>query len=201
MIYISMMNKILVFIAILILSFFQPENNQFINLTEKVIVSGCKRLNQTISGRDEIHCKGSRNFNTARDRWWFIAASNCESAKGLSLYYKFLMTNGPKDDILHHHFSADEFYLLPILLTASVIHMLILFMSLWSAIVLKARHLFHATYKLYLMLIFLHVSRFCLFVTKAILIQYHGGRRWHFALQDVSRRQSCHLSTTSHPRF
>ena len=144
----------------LILSFFQPENNQFINLTEKVIVSGCKRLNQTISGRDEIHCRGSRNFNTARDRWWFIAASNCESAKGISLYYKFLMTNGPKDDILHHHFSADEFYLLPILLTASVIHMLILFMSLWSAIVLKARHLFHATYKLYLMLIFLHVSKF-----------------------------------------
>ena len=140
--------------------FFQPENNQFINLTQKVIVSGCQRLNNTLGGKVEIHCRGSRNFNTARDRWWFIAASNCESAKGISLYYKFLMTNGPKDDILHHHFSADEFYLLPILLTASVIHMLILFMSLWSAIVLKARHLFHATYKLYLMLIFLHVSAF-----------------------------------------
>ena len=24
--------------------------------------------------------------------------------------------------------------------------------------------------------------------------------RWHFALQDVSHRQSCHLSTPSHPR-
>ena len=26
-----------------------------------------------------------------------------------------------------------------------------------------------------------------------------AARRWHFALQDVSHRQSCHLSTPSHP--
>ena len=27
-----------------------------------------------------------------------------------------------------------------------------------------------------------------------------AARRWHFVLWDVSRRQSCHLSTPSHPR-
>ena len=132
------------------------KNNQFINLTVSIPENGCTKKN--ISGREYIQCIGTRNFNTARDRWWFVAVSNCGSSKGLQLAYKFIMTNGPKKDILHHHFSADEFYLLPILMTATSIHMIILFMSIWSAIVLKARHLFHATYKLYLTLVFLHVS-------------------------------------------
>ena len=123
-----------------------------------MVVSGCTLVNNSVSGTDYIHCKGSRNFNTARDRWWFVAISNCDSVKGLQLSYKFLMTNGPKHDILHHHFSADEFYLLPILLTAALIQMLILFMSIWCAIVLKTRHLLHATYKLYLLIVSLHVS-------------------------------------------
>jgi uncharacterized membrane protein YhaH (DUF805 family) len=68
------------------------------------------------------------------------------------------MTNGPKYDILHHHFSADEFYLLPIMIVASGVHLIILFLTIWSAIVLKARQLFHATYKMFLILVLLHVS-------------------------------------------
>lgn len=139
-------------------SVLKVENNQFINLTEKMVVSGCTLVNNSLTSTKYIHCKGSRNFNTARDRWWFVAISNCESTKGLQLSYKFLMTNGPKHDILHHHFSADEFYLLPILLTSAVIHLLLLFMSIWSAIVLKTRHLFHATYKLFMVVIAMHVS-------------------------------------------
>ena len=69
------------------------------------------------------------------------------------------MTNGAKQDLLHHHFSADEFYLLPILLVAAGIHMIVLFMTIWSAVVLKARQLFHATYKMFLIIVFMHVSR------------------------------------------
>ena len=115
-------------------------------------------MNSTIFGKNYIQCRSSRSFATARDRWWFIAVSNCNSTKGLQLSYKFLMTNGEKDDMLHYHFSADEFYLLPILLVAAVTHFILLFFALWSAIVLKSRHLFHATYKLYLMLVLLHVS-------------------------------------------
>ena len=68
------------------------------------------------------------------------------------------MTNGPSKDILHYHFSADEFYLLPILCVAAVLHMTLLFMAIWSAIILKTRQLLHATYKLFLTLVFLHVS-------------------------------------------
>ena len=68
------------------------------------------------------------------------------------------MTNGPRTDLIHHHFSADEFYILPILIVAAILQMSILFMSIWSAIVLKSRQLLHATYKLFLTLVFLHVS-------------------------------------------
>ena len=66
-------------------TFFQIANNQFINLTEKVVVSGCQRINETLSGVPKIQCRGTRNFNTARDRWWFVAVSNCQSAKGIQL--------------------------------------------------------------------------------------------------------------------
>ena len=80
------------------------------------------------------------------------------------------MSNGPGNDILHHHFSADEFYLLPILFVAAILHMSLLFMSIWSAVVLKSRQLLHATYKLFLTLIFLHVSIFDLLVPRS---SYH----------------------------
>ncbi len=60
------------------------ENNQFINLTTTLEHSGCKKTNKT-TGKAQLHCKGIRNFNTARDRWWFVAVSNCNSTKGIQL--------------------------------------------------------------------------------------------------------------------
>jgi hypothetical protein len=67
-------------------SVLQVENNQFINLTSEMVVSGCKRVTYNISGASAmISCKGTRNFNTARERWWFVAISNCNSTKGLQL--------------------------------------------------------------------------------------------------------------------
>ena len=65
---------------------FQVENNQFINLTTAMVISGCTRrtLNRT-GAAARISCKGTRNFNTARERWWFVAVSNCNSTKGLQL--------------------------------------------------------------------------------------------------------------------
>ena len=68
------------------------------------------------------------------------------------------MTNGRKGDFLHYHFSADEFYILPILVVAFVEHLVLLFLSVWSAVVLKMRQLLHATYKLFMLSVFLHVS-------------------------------------------
>ncbi|GBP42976.1 Transmembrane protein 145 [Eumeta japonica] len=56
-----------------------------------------------------VRCHNARRFRSARERWWFIAISNCDSDKGLDVKYKFLMTNGPEGDFWHQHFSADEF--------------------------------------------------------------------------------------------
>ncbi len=67
-------------------SVLQIENNQFINLTSEMMVSGCHRVDYNITGAASvIRCNGTRNFNTARDRWWYVALSNCNSNKGLQL--------------------------------------------------------------------------------------------------------------------
>ena len=62
-------------------SVLQVENNQFINLTSEVVYSGCQRHRVSLDNTTYFRCRGSRNFKTARERWWFIAVSNCNSAK------------------------------------------------------------------------------------------------------------------------
>ena len=101
------------------------------------------------------------------------------------------MTNGPKTDILHHHYSADEFYLLPILLTATCIHMFILFMTIWSSIILKTRHLYHATYKLFLMTVFVHVSNSIHFSSAGTILVHRKSWAWGIR---KSRKMSISLS-------
>jgi len=66
------------------------------------------------------------------------------------------MTNGPRGDILHYHYSADEFYIMPVLMVATLVQFLIVFMTIWFAINLKSRQLYHSTYKLLLAAVFLH---------------------------------------------
>ena len=66
------------------------------------------------------------------------------------------MTNGEDGDFLHYHFSADEFYILPILVVAFLEHLVLLFLAIWSAVVLRMRQLLHATYKLFLLAVLLH---------------------------------------------
>ena len=67
-------------------SVLQVANNQFINLTDKMEVSGC-HINYQNSSKfvDMVVCEGTRNFNTARERWWFVAISNCNSTNGLEI--------------------------------------------------------------------------------------------------------------------
>jgi hypothetical protein len=66
---------------------FQVENNQFINLTTDVVYSGCTRQTVLTTNATYFRCRGNRNFRTARERWWYIAVSNCQSSKGLKLRY------------------------------------------------------------------------------------------------------------------
>ena len=62
-------------------SVLQVENNQFINLTSEVVYSGCQRHFVPRDNTSFFRCRGNRSFKTARERWWFIAVSNCNSAK------------------------------------------------------------------------------------------------------------------------
>ncbi|CAH0699539.1 unnamed protein product [Spodoptera exigua] len=113
-----------------------------------------------------VSCHNSRRFRSARERWWFIAISNCESNKarwsmiiiptincfqGLDIRYKFLMTNGPDGDFWHEHFSADEFYVLPVLLAYTIAYVVVMIAVVMCSVELKSRHLLHSTYKLFLM--------------------------------------------------
>ncbi|XP_026322571.1 uncharacterized protein LOC113232148 [Hyposmocoma kahamanoa] len=97
-----------------------------------------------------VSCHNSRRFRSARERWWFIAISNCDNNKGLDVRYKFLMTNGPDGDFWHEHFSADEFYVLPILLSYTLAYVIVMIAVVMSSVELKSRHLLHSTYKLFL---------------------------------------------------
>ncbi|XP_064122889.1 transmembrane protein 145-like isoform X2 [Macrobrachium nipponense] len=123
------------------------ENNQVINLTLYSMNSECEIIRSS-GDKATYQCRGSRSFRSVRERWWFIAVSNCESTKGLQLKYKITMTNG--FEYWTKHFSADEFYILQTNLVAMVLELGILFLSILSAAELKSRQLFHTTYRLYM---------------------------------------------------
>ncbi|XP_059608160.1 transmembrane protein 145-like [Phlebotomus argentipes] len=100
-------------------------------------------------GRIIVSCRNAGGFTSVRERWWYIAISNCGSSKGLDIKYKFRMTNGPPGDFWHEHFSADEMYIPPILLTECLAYTFLLLGMFLCAIELKSRHLFHCTYRLF----------------------------------------------------
>lgn len=120
--------------------------------------SGCKRHYVKWDNRTVIRCRGSRNFKTARERWWYIAVSNCQSSKGLKLRYKFWLTNGEPWDFLHYQYSADEFYILPILAIYLLLHMVLLCVTFSHAVQLKSRQLLHTTFKLFWFSVLLHTG-------------------------------------------
>uniref|UniRef100_A0A1B0D2C2 Uncharacterized protein n=1 Tax=Phlebotomus papatasi TaxID=29031 RepID=A0A1B0D2C2_PHLPP len=105
-------------------------------------------------GRIIVSCRNAGGFTSVRERWWYIAISNCGSSKGLDVKYKFRMTNGPPGDFWHEHFSADEMFkgvadIPPILLTECLAYTFLLLGMFLCAIELKTRHLFHCTYRLF----------------------------------------------------
>ncbi|KAG0724907.1 Transmembrane protein 145 [Chionoecetes opilio] len=122
-------------------------NNQRINLTLPSNNEECEMV-RLPGDSAYYHCKGSRNFESLRQRWWFIAVSNCESTEGLEMRYRLTMTNG--DSYWYKHFSADEFYILRTNLTVLALQLGLVFLSLLASAELKKKELLHTTYRLYL---------------------------------------------------
>ncbi|XP_030747654.1 transmembrane protein 145-like [Sitophilus oryzae] len=98
-----------------------------------------------------VSCHNARRFKSSRERWWFIAISNCYGTKGININYQLLMTNGPSGDYWHEHFSADEFYILPILMAFSVAYSFLLLGITVCSLELKQRQLLHTTYKIFVL--------------------------------------------------
>ena len=74
--------------------------------------------------------------------------------------YKFWLTNGEKGDLLHYHFSADEFYILPILMSFGALNVTLLLLTFRSAIQLRQRQLLHTTFKMFMVSVLLQVRLF-----------------------------------------
>ncbi|XP_035794114.1 uncharacterized protein LOC118467576 [Anopheles albimanus] len=97
-----------------------------------------------------VSCSNFGSFTSSRERWWYIAIANCDgSGRGLDVKYRFRMTNGPPGDFWHEHFSADEMYIPPILLAEAIAYSMLLLAVFICAVELKARHLYHCTYRLF----------------------------------------------------
>ncbi|XP_070551966.1 transmembrane protein 145-like isoform X2 [Ptychodera flava] len=140
------------------------ENNQIINLTDKYPWSGCAKKN--VDASDELYdlsedgeiydCKGGRSFKSVRERWWYVAVSNCYSDKPqIGMRFSCKLTNG--ESYWTEHFSADEFYILQTNIVFICLFGIILFLSIYVAMKLKSRQLFHTTYKMYLTAIVFYV--------------------------------------------
>lgn len=59
-------------------------------------------------GTTVIFCSSNRTFSSQRERWWYIAVSNCDSRKGLRLKYRIVMVNDQAPGSWIKHFSADQ---------------------------------------------------------------------------------------------
>ncbi|XP_014256440.1 transmembrane protein 145-like [Cimex lectularius] len=146
--------------------------NQIIPLTQSDLGSGCRERKTNTS--IVVQCNQARTFRSARERWWFLAVSNCNSSKGLDLYYRFLMTNGPPDDYWHEHFSADEFYILPMLMSYFVIYMLLILAVVMCSMELKSRQMLHSTYKVYAFSVYLQTLGIFLQIIAYIRFAFDG---------------------------
>ncbi|XP_072375299.1 transmembrane protein 145-like isoform X2 [Diabrotica undecimpunctata] len=96
-----------------------------------------------------VSCHNARRFKSSRERWWFIVISNCNGTKGIDIRYRILMTNGPPGDYWHEHFSADEFYILPVIMAFTVAYSFLFLGIVICTIELKSRQLLHTTYKIF----------------------------------------------------
>ncbi|XP_064470487.1 transmembrane protein 145-like [Ornithodoros turicata] len=147
-------------------SVLNPNNGQIVNLTDWHYSSECLK-HRIGEGKMFYKCVAQRRFRSVRERWWYIAISNCNSTKGLMLNYTLRMYNS-NDDYWYRHFSADEFYILQTDITALTIYALLFIACCFEAYILYSRSYLHATYKMYM------VSVFCQLLSLIFLVAYYA---------------------------
>ncbi|CAL7939416.1 unnamed protein product [Xylocopa violacea] len=107
--------------------------------------SGCNEKSDAI-----VRCSSYRRFRSSRPRWWFIALADCASETGLNVSYWISLTNAPHGSFWKEHFSADEFYILPELITIACIYVILVILSFYVAMQLRIRRLLHVSYKIFM---------------------------------------------------
>ncbi|KOC63728.1 Transmembrane protein 145 [Habropoda laboriosa] len=68
---------------------------------------------------------------------------------GLNVSYWVSLTNAPHGYFWKEHFSVDEFYILPELITIACIYVVLVILSIYVAMQLRARRLLHVSYKIF----------------------------------------------------
>ncbi|RWS11409.1 transmembrane protein 145-like isoform X1 [Dinothrombium tinctorium] len=133
------------------ISVLNKKNNQIIQLDEIDKLSGCEKGFGQYDGSviNIFNCSSSRTFRTKRERWWYLAVSNCKSNKGLRLKYSIIMINNQSQFL--KHFSADQYYIIHTDLTFLGLYIVLFIVCCVQSYFLSARRLFHVTYKLYLL--------------------------------------------------
>ncbi|XP_042147604.1 transmembrane protein 145 [Ixodes scapularis] len=141
-------------------------HGQILNLTNWYYPAECSL--ETEERKSVFRCAAQRRFKSARERWWFIAISNCNSSKGLYLKYKLGMFNHEKD-FWYRQFSADEFYILQTDIAALVLYVIVFMASCYGACVLFSRNYLHTTYKMFIVSVLCQMqSLLCLVVFYAL---------------------------------
>ncbi|XP_077564970.1 transmembrane protein 145-like isoform X2 [Haemaphysalis longicornis] len=136
-------------------------HGQIVNLTDRYEWSQCEIT------EGAYNCSAQRRFKSARERWWFIAVSNCNTTKGLYLNYILKLYNDD-DNFWYRHFSADEFYILHTDIGAFFVYIILFVTSCYGACVLYSRSYLHTTYKMFM------VSVLCELLSLLCMVTYYA---------------------------
>eukprot|EP00062_Callorhinchus_milii_P016870 gi/632968644/ref/XP_007900639.1/ PREDICTED: transmembrane protein 145 isoform X2 [Callorhinchus milii] len=119
------------------------EKNQLFNLTQSFPLSGCQVMEE--NGINYTDCQRGLGFKSARERWWFLAVSNCMGG-GIRLDYKITMTNGKT--LWRRHFSANQIGIFEVNMLSIILFIILFGISIYFARQLKKRSLLHSSYQM-----------------------------------------------------